>query len=205
MIEVVDLKEIRYESHDLADLQSLLKQLIGQAFRFFRVSYGDELRLHLGDLLTHPNPKLAKRPRGSYVVGARASSWILDSSPLSALLLSDSLTAPGREGSINRVDIKQVEAGGYIVPGSIVRNATADQSANGFSLQITFTDGSRAMILPDPAMYEHVPEGETPSQGEAGTDMEISDWEILTPRSRILRVGPGNRWCYLDSEKRKGE
>ena len=61
MIDLVDLKEIRYECSDLTDLQALLKQLIGQPFQFFRVAYGDELRLHLGNLRGYSNAKMRGR------------------------------------------------------------------------------------------------------------------------------------------------
>lgn len=205
MIGVVDLKEIRFESHDLDDLRGLLKQLVGQAFRFFRVAYGEELRLHLGDLLTHSNPRLARHPRGSYVIGARASSWIVNSAPRSAILFSDTLTPVGPEEPPTRVDIRVAETHGYVTPGSIVVSATAVPWTHGFSLQLAFSDNSKAMIFPDPEDYVYTPPGEGVPEGGEGPEMEIADWEILTPRSRVLRVGPGSRWCYLDSEKRKGD
>ncbi len=201
MIEVVDLKEIRYESHDLSDLQTLLKQLIGQSFRFFRVAYGGELRLHLGSLRNYSNPKMRARARGSYILGARASSWVVFSAPKSTLLASDNIEVHAPKGITKRTDIKKIEGGDYITPGSAVVSVMSDRLPHGFTFQLAFADGSTAFIGPNPETCEYVTDGE--DRTEEVSDMEISDWEILTPHSRVLRVGPGERWCYLDSNKRR--
>jgi hypothetical protein len=204
MIELIDLKEIRLDCSDLSDLQTLLKQLIGQPFRFFRVSYGDELRLHLGDLQSYTNPKMRSRTKGSYIVGARASSWIVFSAPQQILVASDDVRID-QTGSraAKSVDIKSIETGGFITPGSIIIFAGADRLAHGFSLQLRFSDGSRSVVLPRPESYEAVPEDETNSEDIGG--IEIADWEILTPFERILKVGPGLRWGYLDSTSRRSD
>ena len=202
MIDVIDLKDIRDESRDLPDLQTLLKQLVGQPFRFFRVAYGDELRLHLGGLQGYSNPKMRGQARGSYVLGARASSWVVVSAPKSTLLASDRAEVRAPKGMTRRVDVKEIEDGGYVTPGAVVVGVTSDRSPPGFAVQLAFADGSTAFIGPNPETYEDAPDGEDGT--EEAADMEISDWEILTPHSRILRVGPGERWCYLDSNKRRG-
>ena len=200
MIDLVDLKEIRYGCSDVADLQALLKQLIGQPFQFFRVAYGDELRLHLGTFRDYANSKLRNRPRGSYVIGARASSWMVASATKSVLLASDNVQVRAPEGSIKtakQVDIKKIEGDGYITPGAVVVGVMSHQSPHGFTLQLAFADGSTAFAAPNPETYEYVPDGDRATDEVA--EMEISDWEILTPHSRVLRVGPGARWCYVDS------
>src|ERR1700676_2220419 len=70
----------------LSELSTLLTQLIGEPFRFARVSYGDELTLHFGDLRPARSPKLHHHPYGAYMLGLRGSPWVLisgsDSEPL---------------------------------------------------------------------------------------------------------------------------
>src|SRR5947209_8597830 len=106
MIELIDLKETRCDRSDLSDLQNLLKQLVGQPFLFVRVSYGDELRLHLGDMQGYSNAKMQGRTRGSYIVGARGSSWIVYSAPRHVLAtsgdggLADRSETPATAGSV---------------------------------------------------------------------------------------------------------
>jgi hypothetical protein len=75
MIEVLDFKAIQVFSEDRRELQSLLRQLMGQPFLFFRVSYGDELTLHLGQARSYPHPRMKGRRKGSYILSARASHW----------------------------------------------------------------------------------------------------------------------------------
>ncbi len=203
MIDLVNLKEIRFESSDLEDLQALAKQLIGQPFQFFRVAYGEELRLHLGNLVNYSRSRTKGRTRGSFIIGSRASSWIVSSATTHTLLASDSIkVVPQDTVRVTRkVDIRQIETGRYIAPGIVVVRATAERLQDGFSLHLVFADGSTAMILPNPETYEYLSQGEQAAKGEV--DMEISDWEILTPHSRVLRVGPGERWCYVDSIAKK--
>jgi hypothetical protein len=205
MIELIDLRETRHECPDRSDLQALLQQLVGQPFLFFRVSYGDELRLHLGEVQGYSNPKVQGRTRGSYIIGARASGLIVFSAPRHLLVTSGDGEAGRSEtpATARSVDIKTIETGGFITPGSIVTSAGADRSGPGFSLQLRFSDGSTAYIRPSPGSDEVEPEGE-----ERSTDVgarEIPDWEILTPHQRILKVGPGPRWNYLDSTRGRPE
>ena len=206
MIEVTDLKEICFESSDLGDLRTLLRQLIGQPFRFFRVSYGDELRLHLGSLVELPNPRTKRLLRGSYVLGARSSAWFVTSAPRSMLLASDDVHVRTSPGPNRVVDIRQIEVGNYISPGAIVVGVMADLALPGFILNLLFNDGSTVFIGPNfEEPKDEADEAREIQEGEPEVDLEISDWELLTPHSRILRSGPGGRWCYLDSNLRKSD
>ena len=174
MIELVDLKETRHDCPDLSGLQSLLKQLHGQPFRFFRVSYGDELRLHLGDLQGYSSPRMQGRSKGAYMIGARASSWLVFSAPRLVLASSEVVRADSVKSQVkaNLIDIKLIETGDFITPGAMIMSANADRSAHGFSLRLGFSDGSSVLIHPD-----------------SEVDEEIADWEVLTPHQRILTVG----------------
>jgi hypothetical protein len=69
--------------------------------------------------------------RGTYIVSARGSSWIVSSVPRSVLLLSDDLlhNEPDLKARGNRVDIRSIEETGFTLPGSIVEHADACRSA----------------------------------------------------------------------------
>ena len=55
---------------DMPGLEACLTQLVGEPFRFARVSYGDELTLHFGDLRPQRSPKLQQQ-YGTYVLGVQ--------------------------------------------------------------------------------------------------------------------------------------
>lgn len=205
MIDLIDLSETRHDSPDLSDLQSLLKQLLGQPFRFFRVSYGDELRLHLGELQGDSKSGMRGRTKGSYVLAARASSWVVYSAPRLILAASDHVRVPpdNPQAMTRRVEIGEIEKGEWITPGSVVIFAGAERVPHGFSFQLRFSDNSTVYVSPTSEFSEDPLDGETSSEDPGG--VEISDWEVMTPHQRILRVGPGPRWNYLDSTKRRSE
>lgn len=208
MIALIDLKEIQFDRMDSAHLQSLLTQLLGLSFQFFRVSYGDELRLHLGPLQSYSNPKMRSLMKGSYILGARASSWIVFSAPRRVLATHDDVdTGQHDVPDLKRVDIKSIETGVFITPGSIVEFARVDRSGHAFSLLLGFSDDSTIFIRPTPDSYATV-DGESRSNHLAELDAaetEIADWELLTPHQRILCVGPGLRWSYLDSTRERSQ
>jgi hypothetical protein len=79
-VGMIDLRQPQDASRDTAEgLSACLAPLIGEPFRFARVSYGDELTLHFGDLRPARSPKLKDKTYGSYVLGVRASLWLLKS------------------------------------------------------------------------------------------------------------------------------
>ncbi len=202
MIDLIDLTEIRLGCSDLPDLQALVKQLVARPFRFFRVSYGDELRLHLGDLIPYANPRMRARSRGSYVVGAPASTWVLFSATRQKLATTEDARVQASPGvAARKVDIKTIETESLIQPNAIVTSSNVDRTDEGFSLQLQFSDGSMIYIRPTPSSDEVVAEAE--ARSEAVDEAAISDWEILTPHHRILTVGPGPLWSYSDSSVRR--
>ena len=67
---LIDLGHTRAPSHDdLPGLFADLTQLVGEPFRFARVSYGDELTLHFGDLEQARSVKLKDKRYGAYILG----------------------------------------------------------------------------------------------------------------------------------------
>lgn len=197
MIRPADYAEVRFGSGDPDDLLSILTQLKGQRFLSFQVSYGDELRLNLGEPVPFASPRLRGRFRGSHVLGARASSWAVVGGETRLGAASDDVRIV--EGaSTSRAEIATIETSRIITPGAYVVEVAAAPQGDGFSLVLGFSDRSKTLIIPRPDS-EGPPDASDESPGA-----EIADWELLTPHSRILRVGPGRRWCYVDSTRTSG-
>jgi hypothetical protein len=198
MVEVLDFKALRVDSDDSRELHSLLRQLLGQPFLFFRVSYGDELTLHLGEPRSLAHPRSKRLRKGSYILGARSSRWYLrpGTEPSMFVGVDDESEASTR---CERIDIREVESRRLVESGSVVASVDVLPSVGGFGLSLSLSDRSTLVILPAP------PPSSVEDEGEAVEGDDIADWEIFTPHDRYLRVGPGPRWSYLESNKPAGD
>ncbi len=187
MIELIDLARTRLSSEDADDLRSLLKLLVNQPFIEFRVSYGDELQIHLGEERLCEHPRRRGTVMGTYVVTTRASSWSLLSGTQSVLITSDpevETSTEAREASPNQKEIHVIESTSYIAPRSTVRAASPFATKYGFGLSLKFADSSEFFLVPS-----------APEPGDA--EDPIADWEVLTPSEHLLKAGPGLTWSYL--------
>lgn len=191
-VNLIDLRQAQKQSaDDLPGLHAYLAPLVGEPFRFARVSYGDELTLHFGDLRPAKSPKLKKQLYGAYLLGLRGSPWILKSGSAAQLLTAGVLTPPGPNGLGKPLRKEELESGEFIEPESRVMAATpfVVKSVNGFGLELRMSDGSVLLILPT------IPEPDEPD--EQGLP-ELADWEILFPRG-LLSAGPGLKWSFEPS------
>jgi len=189
MMNLIELRQPRNAvADDLAGLQGYLAQLIGEPFRFARVSYGDELTIHFGDLRPARSPKLKNHSYGSYILGVRGSSWVLKSELAAQLLTAgfdpDAIADP-RVRPFRKEDL---ESSPLIQPESRVLSATPfiARPLNGFGLQLRVSDGSSLLIKPV------MPEAEEPGDESL---LELADWELATP-SGLLSAGPGLVWSF---------
>jgi len=192
MIEMTDLAKVRLQSVDIDDLQTILSQIIGQPFLAFHVSYGDELQIHLGEGRPASHPRMKGIFYGSYIIGTRASSWSVRSEPQAVLLTCDAGDPDGEETKVpseRSRDIRVIEAGTYIAPGTILRLATAINVKGGYGLWLKFIDDSEIFVIPPPP-------GPPTSED---IEWPVADWEVITPNERLLVVGPGRSWSYPDS------
>jgi len=76
-VDEVVPQRIVHQDEDLSDLRKTLSRVLGARLDAARRSYGDELRLHLGQLTTFQSPLLAGKTRGEWLLGTRASQWRL--------------------------------------------------------------------------------------------------------------------------------
>ena len=190
MTTLIDLRQARKVSNSasLAGLRDGFAQLVGEPFRFARVSYGEELTLHFGDLRPARSPKLQDHLYGACILGVRGSSWILKSGSEPLMLtteihhshMADLLGAPIRN--------HELEANPLIQPESRVLSAMpfAVKPANGIGLQLKFSDGSTLIILPTPSEID---------ESDGDSLPELADWELISPRG-LLSAGPGQQWSF---------
>lgn len=170
------------------------KLLREQPFCFFRISYGEELQAHFGDVREFSSPRMRRRERGSYILGTRASSWAVYSKSKSTLLASDKsvLTLILKQPVlVDDVEMRLIEEGGYIAAGTAVKDVSLRKVNGGIGLRLRFLEGSRIYILP--AAIEQ-------SDASDDSDDEISDWELLDSNSHLLSVGPGLKWTYDEAD-----
>lgn len=189
---LIDLRQAREAAPDnLPELQAYLAQLVGEPFRFARVSYGDELTLHFGDVRPARSPKLKKRFYGAYVLGVRASSWVLKAGTV-PLVLSAGVDFGGLPSGFGKPIRKEdLEANPLIQPDSRVLDALpfVVRPVNGIGLQLRFSDGSAIHILPS------LPDAEESEVAEDEALPELADWELISP-SGLLSAGPNLVWSF---------
>ena len=194
MTNAIDLRQARNAApENLPGLKAYLAQIVGEPFRFARVSYGDELTLHFGDLRPAKSPKLKNHFYGAYVLGVRGSPWILKSGNEPFVLAAglDLDAVPNGLGQPIRKE--ELEADPRIQPESRIISASpfVVRPANGLGVQLRFSDGSTLLILPAPVEIEELDDESLP---------ELADWELASPDG-LLSAGPGLIWSFKPTEK----
>jgi hypothetical protein len=69
--------ENRPRTELLGEGERWVTQLVGEPLLRASFSYGGELRLHFGTSVPYENARLAGRTRGEWVLGLRATPWVL--------------------------------------------------------------------------------------------------------------------------------
>ncbi len=162
--------------HAVGLADGVLYGLVGEPFRHVRVSYGGELQLHFGELRQPKSAKLkGKLLYGSYILGLRASAWILSPGSADFTLTDGQLQPAGTP-----IEAGEVESGHAIPPGALVVSAGAFhvEPVDGIGLRVLLSDGSKLVVLP------------SRSDGAEG-DTPVADWELFSPKGFVLQVGPG--------------
>jgi len=188
----MNLLQLRPEQHtspeNLAGLRAYLAQLIGETFRFARVSFGDELTLHFGDLRPARSPKLPMHLFGAYILGVRGSPWLLKSGS-EPKVVSDGIDLDCVQEGLGQAFHKdELEANPLIQPESRVISVSpfVVKPMNGFGVQLQFSDGTTFHVLPT------LPEVDDP---EDEALPQLADWEFISPNG-LLNAGPGLNWSF---------
>jgi len=186
---VIQIDDVQPRSEDREEIRSLLNRLVGKPFLFFKVSYGDELTIHLGELVPYLSPKMKDHKKGAYIVALRASAWVLESGLEPGLLYTSGDRLTLRASSrVTTLDWEEIESRPIIRPRAIVIDIIFEATPAELILGLRFSDGSILMILPDRSA-DPKDDGEEP----------LTDWEVFMPRHRVLKAGPGPFWSYTDS------
>ena len=95
---------------------------MGQPFLFFRVSYGDELTVHLGEASQYSHPRMKRRRKGSYVVSPAPCAGIFRPKlqPIDVRRDPGSRAGRRRLSVCVRLDIREIETRTLIEAGSVV-------------------------------------------------------------------------------------
>jgi hypothetical protein len=189
MLGMVDFCTTQSKSSDPLLLDAYVQQLVGQPFLQFRFSYGDELSIHLGKATKYATPRLKHLSKGSYILGARASNWRINTSAPPKMLIGcqDSSRAKLRRLSVADVESSSVvKKKARVVFAKVLPEGESGRVLS-YVLTITFSDDSTFCILPPREKARH------------SSDDVVADWELFTPHERYLRVGPGPTWSYLPS------
>lgn len=64
---------------DLEQLRSIVSAIQGELCWNARMSYGDELNIHIGERIPYTYKKLAGKEKGSWMLGTRGTEWKLES------------------------------------------------------------------------------------------------------------------------------
>jgi hypothetical protein len=190
--KLIDLRQTHEPSSaDLPGLYAHLAELVGEPFRFVRVSYGDELTLHFRDLEPARSPKLTGKLYGSYILGLHASPWVLKSGSGPEVVNAGVLLEPAEGALGTPVRQEELESKKLIEPDSRVLAATpfVVKPVNGFGLRLRFSDGSALSVLPTI---------QGPEEPEDEGLPELADWELLSPGG-LLSAGPGHVWSFEPS------
>jgi hypothetical protein len=175
----------------LSKMQIVLAELIGKPLQFARISYGDELTLHFGDLMPARSPKLKGYEYGTHIVRVRGSWWFL--------VIAKKLFVGSRYGS------KDSRSNGLSIGNkkSIEETIRAHQGISVKSVYTTFVVKHAPLIglcitMSDGGVLDINPCYRDADELEKDKRTELSDWDILTPEG-LLSVGPGCKWNFEPS------
>ena len=199
-LTLFDMRDARMESREhIVSPDAHFAQLIGEPFRFVRVSYGDELTAHFGDLRPARSPKLKGKFYGSYILGVRCSSWILKSGSAPLIISAGIAAKQGAKTFGEPLSKEGLETGRFVEPGSRVIEASPFivKPVEGFGLQLRMSDGSTLLVLPT---SEEADSDEGEDANEEENLPALPDWELTTPRG-LLKAGPDLKWSFIDLKR----
>ncbi|MFM7600361.1 MAG: hypothetical protein ACKO7R_04050 [Pseudanabaena sp.] len=154
-------------NHNLEKIIPVITQaLIGEICQQVSFSYGDELKLHFGEMTPCKHPKLAHLLRGSWRFGARATPWTVKHQGQILVVTSEADT--DEQIAIAKEIVKQLEHKKLI-------DLTVE--AETIRLTLSFEDGYQLILDPD-----------------LEDDSGLAHWELFMPTEQVLAIGPGYFW-----------
>lgn len=149
-------------------INQILSGLVGVRCWRPHLSYGDELKLEMGDRVPYRSKLQAHLMRGSWMLGTRGSKWVVRQG-------TDIVVTSAEEP-------EQMETGIQALVDRTISEARLD--AESLVLTIQFDGDYQIEVTPD-------------TEDEEDKDYPLCDWELFTPDGdKVLQVGPGRRWVY---------
>ncbi len=128
-----DLVQKVSQETDLDKLREITRGILGEPCWEARLSYGDEVRLHIGDKIPYLHKKLAGKYKGSWILGTRGTEWKLESP-------SGIITTSAEEPEVFKQKVKVVE-------GTTI--TAFESSYPDLVLTVGFSNGCKLLVFPD--------------------------------------------------------
>jgi hypothetical protein len=154
-------------NHNLDKIIPVIVQaLVGETCNQVSFSYGDELKLHFGEMTPYDHPKLAHLLKGSWRFGARATPWTVKHNNQVLVVTAEADT--DEQVAIAKEIVKQLEQKKLL-------DLTVD--ADTIRLTLSFEDDYELILDPD-----------------LEDDSGLAHWELFMPTEQVLAIGPGYFW-----------
>lgn len=154
-------------NHNLDKIIPVIVQaLVGETCNQVSFSYGDELKLHFGEMTPYDHPKLAHLLKGSWRFGARATPWTMKHNNQVLVVTSESDT--DEQIAIAKEIVKQLE-----------QKKLLDLTIEADTIRLTLSFEDDYQLILDPDLED---------------DSGLAHWELFMPTEQILAIGPGYFW-----------
>jgi hypothetical protein len=154
-------------NHNLDKIIPVIVQaLVGETCNQVSFSYGDELKLHFGEMTPYEHPKLAHLLKGSWRFGARATPWTVKHN--NQVLVVTSELDTDEQIAIAKEIVKQLE-----------HKKLIDLTVEADTLRLTLSFEDDYQLILDPDLDD---------------DSGLAHWELFMPTEQILAIGPGYFW-----------
>ena len=148
-------------------LNQITQPIIGETCHQITFSYGDELRLHFGEMIAYSHPKLAYLRKGTWRLNTRATPWYLmignGLCSYSSMFVNYKDAAECAKMSLQFLENKKLT--NFVI------------NSDNFKLTLSFEDYCELILEPD-----------------LEDDSGLAYWELMMPNEQILTVGPGMFW-----------
>ncbi|AFZ57434.1 hypothetical protein H6G54_26185 [Anabaena cylindrica FACHB-243] len=153
-------------ANSIANLNQIIQPIIGETCHQITFSYGDELRLHFGEMIPYNHPKLRHLRKGTWQLSTRATPVYLRK--VHPMLFNSYFKHP-----IGVVTKRRLR---LLLENKKLTDFVIDTNKN-FKLILSFEGNYQLVLKPD-----------------LEDDSGLAYWELLMPNEQILTVGPGMFW-----------
>ncbi|QYX32746.1 hypothetical protein [Sphaerospermopsis torques-reginae] len=122
-------------ANSIQNLNQIIQPIIGETCHQVRFSYGDELRLHFGEMKPYNHPKLKHLRKGSWRLNTRATPWYLMHNNMFLFLPAPELTTD--HAQIILQDLENKKLTNFVI------------DPNNFELTLSFEKGYELVLKPD--------------------------------------------------------